>query len=123
MIRPHPAIFVVLAIAWVIASGCGSSSPAITLTNADAGRTVAVHSGQEVDVVLQTIGPGQYGTPSISSSSVTYIGTSPLLPANPGGPRQLYRFRAASAGAADISIPPTDDAFNAGAFTFSIAVD
>jgi hypothetical protein len=106
----------------IVICSCGSS-PAITLTNADAGRTVALHSGEEVDVELQTIGPGQYGTPSISSSSVMFIDTSLVPPYNPGGPRQLYRFRTASVGAAEVSIPAVGTTFNTPPFAFSITVN
>jgi hypothetical protein len=62
----------------------------------------------EIDVTLQTIGPGQYDEhPSVSSPAVALSKVSILMPANPGGPRQLFQFRAVTPGRAVISIPHT----------------
>jgi hypothetical protein len=113
----------VLTIVCAVTCACGSSS-AITLTNADAGRTITIHSDQEVDVVLQVTSYDLYGTSSISSGSVTYIDTSGVQPPNLESGHQLYRFRAVSVGAADISIaraPP--NGFNLPPFAFSITVN
>jgi hypothetical protein len=92
----------------------------ITLTNSDGGRSVAVAVGGEIDVTLQTVGPGQYGTPILSSKCVRFLGVSLAGPPNPGGPRQLFRFKATAMGRAKISIAheggapggPTTPSFN-----------
>ena len=67
-------------------------------------RGVVAAVGDKIEVTLQTIGPGQYGT--ATSSSVRVLGEAP--PAgqpNPGGVRQLYRFEAVASGRASIEIP------------------
>jgi hypothetical protein len=89
------------------AIGCGSAgSQTISLSNADSGETVVAAVGDKIEVTLQTIGPGQYGTPTVSSVSVMFLGeSSPPGQPNPGGVRQLYRFEADSSGRADIAIP------------------
>jgi hypothetical protein len=56
--------------------GCGSrQNQTISLGNADAGRTLAAAVGDQIEVTLQTIGPGQYGDspegPSVPALSVT----------------------------------------------------
>ena len=92
--------------AMLLAQACSSSgSPTrLELENGDSGRTVAVAVGDEIRVTLQTIGPGQYGNPTVSSSSVGFLGVSAAGDPNPGGPRQLYRFEATASGRAEISI-------------------
>jgi hypothetical protein len=104
-------------------AGCSSSEPdPVTLNNTDSGRIVPIASGQAANLVLQTIGPGQYGTPTISSASVLFLGMSFPSEQNPGGPRQLYQFRAATSGQADISIPHVGDLTGTPSFTFSLVV-
>ena len=101
----------VWAVALWTGLGCGSTqNQTIRLGNADAGRTVAAAIGDEIDVTLQTIGPGQYGDPSVSSGAAVFLGESPAGPQNPGGPTQLFRFEAVASGRADITIPHDGDA-------------
>ena len=102
----------IATIAIFVITGCGSpSSPSgneLRLDNGDNGRRLSVKSGNEIRVTLQTIGPGQYDElPSLSSPAVMFLRVSLLTPANPGGPRQLFEFRAAAAGDAVVSIPHT----------------
>ena len=74
----------------------------------DNGRLLSVGSGDEIDVTLQTIGPGQYDDhPSVSSPAVVFSKVAILTPPNPGGPRQLFQFKAVSPGQPVISIPHT----------------
>jgi hypothetical protein len=89
------------------AMGCDSTGrQTISLSNADSGTTVVAAVGDKIEVTLQTIGPGQYGTPSSSSVSVMFLGeSSPPGQPNPGGVRQLYRFEVVASGRADITIP------------------
>jgi len=104
-----------LVLAWVCGVGlstfgCGSrQSQTISLGNADAGRTVAAAVADEIHLTLQTIGPGQYGDPSVSSRAAVFLGESPAGPSNPGGPTQLFRFEAIAPGRADITVPHTGD--------------
>ena len=86
------------------AVSCSPSGP-VSLDNEDNGRTVSLAGGMEADLTLQTIGGGHYGDPVVSSPAISFLGTTYPADQNPGGPRQLYRFRAAAPGTADISIP------------------
>jgi hypothetical protein len=96
-----------LVVAVLPAMACGSSgSQTISLSNADSGRIVVAAVGDKIEVTLQTIGPGQYGTATSSSAAVRVLGEAP--PAgqpNPGGVRQLYLFEAVASGRASIEIP------------------
>jgi hypothetical protein len=79
-----------------------------TVANTDNGRLLSVGLGDEIDLTLQTIGPGQFDErPSLSSPVIVLSRVSILSPANPGGPRQLFQFTAVAAGHAVISIPHT----------------
>jgi hypothetical protein len=67
-----------------------------------------VRSGDEIQLTLQTIGPGEYEErPSVSSPAVVFLRVSVLTPPSPAGPRQLFQFIAVAAGHAAISIPHT----------------
>jgi hypothetical protein len=85
--------------------GCHSSSDRINLSNSDSGRNLAVAVGDEIDVTLQTIGPGEFGSPVLSSGSLRFLGESSPGAPNPGGARQLFRFEAAASGRAEVTIP------------------
>jgi hypothetical protein len=69
------------------------------------GQQVTARVGQAIQITLQTIGPGQYGSPKISSAAIQFEGAAFAKEQNPGGPRQIYRFRARSEGEAQINIP------------------
>ena len=107
----------------LLLAACGgdaaSGGERIDLGNGDNGRTLVAKIGDEIDVTLQTIGPGMYASPRVSSSSIHFAGASIVGPPNPGGPVQLFRFRAAAAGRATITIPHTVESHS---FTFSVDV-
>ena len=91
------------------------SSPSTTpkelsLNRMNDGQRVIAKVGQPIVVTLQTIGGGQYGTPQISSRAVRFEGSAfaPPKDQNPGGPKQVFRFTAATQGEAQIRIPHTD---------------
>ena len=98
-------------LAWMallLTVGCGSSgSKIISVDNGDAGQSVVASVGEKIEVTLQTVGPGQYGDPTLSSESVKFLEESSSGTPNPGGSRQLYRFEAVSSGQVDITIPYT----------------
>ncbi len=79
--------------------------PVLYLHNGNNGDRVSARVGQVIQITLQTIGPGQYGSPTISSTAIQFDGVAFAKQQNPGGPRQIYRFRARSAGEAQIKIP------------------
>ena len=60
--------------------------------------------GQAIQIRLQTIGPGYYGTPEISSSAVRFESETSPKEVIPAGPTQVYRFLAASEGEAQLKI-------------------
>ena len=112
------AVFMTVAVVPLLGLGCGSSGSRmpestgsamrvetpreheriITLTNSDSGRSVAAAVGSEIDVTLQTIGPGQYGIPTLSSTSVRFLGVSMAGSPNPGGPDSCSASRPARRG-------------------------
>lgn len=79
----------------------------LQLTGANDGESFSVAIGDEVDIVLQNIGPSGYGNDiGLSSDSATIIEvTIPAGLVNPGGPMHLYRLRAVSAGQVVVQIP------------------
>jgi hypothetical protein len=118
MCRPAPRVSwrhglcAVAAVGTLWMTGCGSptspSAHVLSVDNRDSGRLLSVGLGDEIDVTLQTIGPGQYDEhPGVSSPAIVFSKVSMLSPPNPGGPRQLFQFRAVTAGHAVISIPHT----------------
>lgn len=95
-----------------------------TFTMTDNGTTVSAKPGEELDVTLSSIGPSSYGDPVVSSNAVVYLSVSTIPPYNPGGPTQLFKFQAASAGQATITIPKVNDLTGAApAFTLIVNVD
>lgn len=93
----------------------------LSLNRANDGQHVAATVGQPIEIAMQTIGGGQYGTPQISSRAVRFEGSAfkPPREQNPGGPTQLYRFTAVAEGEAQVRIPHTAE--NA-TFTVTIQV-
>jgi hypothetical protein len=79
--------------------------PVLYLHGGSNGQQVTARVGQAIQITLQTIGPGQYGTPKISSAAIQFESAEFAKEQNPGGPRQIYHFRARSAGEARIDIP------------------
>ena len=73
-------------------------------------RTIASRVGTEIDVTLQTIGPGEYASPPrVSSGSVRFVDVSYLDPV-PAGPTQRFRFQAVAPGRAIITFRHTAQA-------------
>jgi hypothetical protein len=96
----------------LLLTACRQAAPTpvgpISLSIADTGRTVAAPVGGEIDIKLQTIGPGQYATPKLSSPAVRFQTMSYVSPPVPAGPTQLFRFEVVAPGQATISIPGPD---------------
>jgi hypothetical protein len=82
----------------------------LSLNRTNDGQRVTAKVGQPIVVTLQTIGPGRYSTPQISSHAVRFEGSAfaPPRERNPGGPKQVYRFTATAEGEAQVRIPHTD---------------
>jgi hypothetical protein len=98
----------------------------LNLRNTDDGGAFSVPVGNEIDITLQTIGPGSYSiSPTLSSSNATIIEiTIPAGPMNPGGPARLYRLRAQAAGQVQIQIPfeATDGGAPHPSFTVTLTI-
>ena len=109
-----------IAVAAFFGAGCGLDP--VVVNNAHNGRSVEVVSGQELQILLQTIGPGQYGEPSISTGAVRFVGMSLPEAQNPGGPRQLYTFSAVRVGFATITIVHVGDVSGQTSPTFTLLV-
>jgi len=99
-------------------NGQGTDPAVVQLTGAQRGEHVEVAVGDEIDIELQTVGPGEYETPAVSSDAVQFVSASQLTPPNPAGPRQLYRFEALQGGSAQVSIP-----HSGAADEFTVVVD
>jgi hypothetical protein len=87
------------------AASSSTEQHVLYLNPKNAGQHVAATVGQSIQITLLTIGPGQYGAPQISSSAIRFEGVEFAKLQIPAGPTQVYRFRAASDGEAQIKIP------------------
>ena len=97
--------YLVGAAVGLVCLGCYPDPGSVELTREDNGRDIGLALHQDVNVTLQTIGPGQFGKPEISSSAVEFGGMTSPGPPNPAGPTQLYRFRTVSDGTTVVTIP------------------
>lgn len=77
----------------------------LALNFASNGKHVSVRVGQQIEISLGTVGPGQYGAPEISSSAVRLVNTALDWPANPGGPSFVYIFETVAEGEARVKVP------------------
>src|ERR1017187_182756 len=101
---------------------CGSAGAQITgispngkqrtllLNVENSGQQAVAAVGQKIQITLGTVGPGSYDeTPQISSSAIRFESVHLKWPVNPGGPVQIYTFRASAEGRAEIRIPHIHD--------------
>ena len=79
----------------------------VRLTKADAGKTVVVPAGGSIEITLQSIGPGQYGTPQLSSDVVTFDSMNFTSEPNPAGVKQIFSFHCLTKGSVLATIPHT----------------
>ena len=103
-----------LTMFWMLCGSAGAQNGGISangeqrallLSVEDSGRQVAAAVGQKIEITLQTIGPGSYEeTPQISSPAIRFENVHLRWPVNPGGPTQVYVFRAAAKGKAEIQM-------------------
>lgn len=77
---------------------CGSAGTGIVSAHGTPSRTLVVDVGQELQVTLQTIGPGEYSTPVSSMSVLRFLDVSQVSPPVPAGPTQRFRFQAEAPG-------------------------
>ena len=66
-------------------------------------HTFSITAGRELDLTLQTIGPGEYASPpQVSSGVVRFLDVRPVSPPVPAGATQQFRFATAGRGVAVI---------------------
>ena len=105
--RHRLSVIATTGILWIVSCSSPSnpSDNRLSLGNVDNGRVLAVKIGQEIDLTLQTIGPGEYDQhPDVSSRSIDLLSVSYVSPPNPAGPKQLFQFKSVAPGQAAISV-------------------
>ena len=114
MRQSRSAVLLLVGLLWIFhGKGTAQNAPAqssvprhvLSLDNRNSGQRMTATVGQPIQITLQTIGPGQYFSPQISSPAIRFVSAGSAETQNPGGPRQIYRFRAASEGESHITIP------------------
>ncbi|HEY4132429.1 MAG TPA: hypothetical protein VGM50_17595 [Gemmatimonadaceae bacterium] len=95
-----------LAVA-LVSSACAKTGIVdVSASDAIKDQTILVGVGQEVDLTIQTVGPGGYSDhPSISSNAAVFLGVEDVGLAVPAGPRVRFRFRGITRGDAVVRIP------------------
>jgi hypothetical protein len=79
-----------------VLGGCGVES--VAPENGSGGR-FSVRVGQELELKLQTIGPGEYVSPPVlSSSALRFLNVQLIGPPVPAGLTQGFRFRGVGTG-------------------------
>jgi hypothetical protein len=85
------------------ALGLTACGPEPLSQNGVPGKTLSVNVGQTLDLKLQSIGPGEYVSPPvISSTAIRFLGVSAVGPAVPAGVTQTFSFQAVAPGSAII---------------------
>src|ERR1700741_1196792 len=84
------------------ASACGGKNPVSVSIKGSTSQSFDVPAGTQFNVTLQTIGPGEYDNPSVSSQAVHFLDVSQVTPNVPAGPTQRFRFNATTRGTAVI---------------------
>jgi hypothetical protein len=130
--RRSTFILVVLTLFWMLCESAAAQKTAISsnakqralsLDITNNGQQVTANVGQQIQITLGTVGPGSYGTPEVSSPATHFDDYELMWPPNPGGPVQIYIFRAAAEGKAEIHIPHCNsEPIQRPAFVVTIAV-
>jgi hypothetical protein len=95
-------------LALLLLPGCDGENPVSIRGSTSQSLTVPVGTG--FSVTLQTIGPGDYGSPpAVSSEAVRFLDVSLVSPYVPAGPTQRFRFDATTRGKAIIVFHHTGD--------------
>jgi hypothetical protein len=78
--------------------GCSDDPVSASLRGLD-DQSISVPVGTEINVILGTTGPGEYGSPpELSSGSISFVDMAYVGPATPAGVTQRFRFRAMRRG-------------------------
>jgi hypothetical protein len=85
------------------ASACAGTNPVSVSIKGNTSQSLTVPAGTQFSVTLQTVGPGEYGSPpTVSSEAVHFLDVSQVIPNVPAGPTQRFRFGATTRGKAII---------------------
>ena len=101
-------IFVAGALLGLVLIACaqaplGGSSTLVVRSTAD--QSIRVGVGQELDLTVGTVGPGEYmAPPLISSDALRFLDAQIVAPHLPSGPTQLFRFQGQAPGTAVLII-------------------
>jgi hypothetical protein len=91
-----------LPLAGLLLTACGSEG--LTGPPESSGRAFIVQAGQQLEIRLQSIGPGEYRSPpSVSSPVISFQSVSLATPPVPAGLTQLFRFQAVAPGRAIVT--------------------
>lgn len=92
-------------LAGVIAAGLVACTKEPVAIQGELGQTVRVHVGQELDITVGTVGPGEYqAPPSILPPILRFLDARVIPPHLPSGPTQLFRLEAQARGTAVVVI-------------------
>ncbi|SRR6266568_2220102 len=93
----------VASVLTIVASlACGGTNPLSVSIKGSTNQSLTVPTGTMFSVTLQTIGPGAYDVPTLSSQAVKFLDVSEVSPYVPAGPTQRFRFFATTRGQAII---------------------
>jgi len=82
----------------VLLAGCGTEPLAV---RGSGSQTLSLAVGQELDVTLQSVGPGEYESPPmVSSASLRFLSVGLVSPYVPAGPTQQFTFKGEALGQA-----------------------
>jgi hypothetical protein len=100
--RTCPLVVVGTAIAVAVSAPVAcANNPMDVFVDDSQPQTIQAEVGRNVNITLQTVGEGRYGSPpTVSSAAVKFLDESDVYPTPADGPTQLFRFSAVSAGTA-----------------------
>jgi hypothetical protein len=98
-----PVARFLLPLGLLLLAACGSDN-VVGVRGDDIANKIVANRGQKIDIKLGNVGPATYASPpSISSSVLEYLGVEIVPPYTPGGPTQLFHFRAVASGEAVVT--------------------
>lgn len=106
MLSNRAAVLVALAAA-VVTSACGADR-LVAIKAGDFDAHVGARVGDRIEVMLQSIGPGEYTSPpDISSPAVQFLDVVDCGNPIPAGVTQCFHFRAVESGSAVLTFTHT----------------
>src|SRR5512138_167157 len=88
---------------FVVALGLAGCGQGPFEANGIPSQSLSIKAGRELDLTLQTIGPGEYASPpSVSSDVLRFLDVRLVTPPVPAGVTQRFRFEAVAPGRAVI---------------------